>query len=183
MMAKRFRSVGWVGCVAVAALSCYLVSQRVATERAAVERLDRRMLIARIDIRKLETELGTRSGMPVLEQWNSQVLALSAPSADQYLHGEVQLARFETRPAAPAAIQEVSVAAEDSVAARAPAKPILASASAPASDTAQPILRHANFVKPTDGSFDASPKRVALLDESLLSDLQQAAQREKRNAQ
>ncbi|MGE3746705.1 MAG: hypothetical protein AB7G25_13540, partial [Sphingomonadaceae bacterium] len=70
-----------------------MISQRVASERTAVERLDRKILMAKLDIRKLETELGTRSRMPVLEQWNSQVLSLSAPSASQYLHGEVQLAR------------------------------------------------------------------------------------------
>jgi hypothetical protein len=172
MIVRRFRSVGWVGCVTFAALGCYLVSQRVASERAHVEQLDRRILMARIDIRKLETELGTRSRLPVLEQWNRDVLALSAPGAGQYLHGEVQLARFEVEGVRQSPIVQASVSEDESVAA------------APrASDTSaapEPMLRHANYVKPADGAFAPSAREVALLDEHLLADLQQTAQREKR---
>ena len=175
MIARRFRSVGWVGCVAGAALGCYLVSQRVASERAHVEQLDRRIVMARIDIRKLETELGTRSRLPVLEQWNRDVLALSAPGAGQYLHGEVQLAGFEVSRSAPPAIREVSVSAEESVA----ANPPVGERPAPAQ---QPMLRTANYVKPADGSFDSNMREVALLDDHLLADLQQTARHEQRGA-
>lgn len=172
MIVRRFRSVGWVGCVTFAALGCYLVSQRVASERAHVEQLDRRILMARIDIRKLETELGTRSRMPVLEQWNRDVLALSAPGAGQYLHGEVQLARFELEGNRRSPIVQASVSADESV----------ATAPRPTEKTAaaEPMLRHANYVKPADGAFAPSAREVALLDENLLADLQQTAQREKR---
>lgn len=172
MITKRFRSLGWVGCVSIAALGCYLVSQRVASERAAVENLDRRIAMARIDIRKLQTELGTRSRMPVLEQWNSDVLALSAPSAGQYLHGEVQLARFESTKSVPAEVQTVSAPAPQPRA----AEPVLVASS---EEPSQPLLRHANFIKPADGSFEATPRKVALLDDAVLGDLQQVAKREK----
>lgn len=177
-MVTRFRSMGWVGCVAAAALGCYLVSQRVASERGAAERLDRRIVMAKIEIRKLQTELGTRSRMPVLEKWNSDVLALSAPSARQYLHGEVQLARFEA-PAAP--MPQIRQAAEHGSGA-APAQPrvipVVATAPAPVE---QPMLRHANYVKPAD-DFASGIQPAALLDDTLLGDLRQTAQREKRGS-
>lgn len=180
MMVTRFRSVGWVGCVAAVGLCCYLISQRVASERGAVDRLDRKIVMARIDIRKLETELGTRSRMPVLEQWNSSVLALSAPSAGQYLHGEVQLARFEA-PAEPApTIEDVSVPARIAPAPRlSPVVPVAAPTPAP---DGQPMLRHANYVKPAGEDFASGVRQAALLDDSVLDDLQQAAQREKRGS-
>lgn len=177
-MVTRFRSVGWVGCVAAAALGCYLISQRVASERAAADRLDRRILLTRIEIRKLQTELGTRSRMPVLEQWNSDVLALSAPSAGQYLHGEVQLARFEAPSEPMPSIRQASARA-DTVA---PAPVVVAAVAAPAPAAEQPILRHANYVKPAGEDFASGMRQASLLDESLLSDLQQAAQREKRGS-
>jgi hypothetical protein len=182
MMATRFRSMGWVGCVAAAALGCYLVSQRVATERGSVDRLDRQIVMAKLDIRKLETELGTRSRMPVLEQWNAQVLALSAPSANQYLHGEVQLARFEPGRGIPS--MEDRAAPVRTTEAQQPARviPVVASEPAPAAAPAEPMLRHASYVKPSDGEFAANVRPAALLDSSVLADLQSAAQREKRGS-
>jgi hypothetical protein len=177
-MVTRFRSMGWVGCVAAAALTCYLVSQRVASERGAVERLDRRIVMARIEIRKLQTELGTRSRMPVLEKWNSDVLALSAPSARQYLHGEVQLARFEPAPVPAPRIQQVSAHVEAAAPVQPRILPVAATAPAPVE---QPMLRHANYVKPAD-DFGSGVQPAALLDDSLLGDLRQTAQREKRGS-
>jgi hypothetical protein len=179
MMATRFRSMGWVGCVAAAALTCYLVSQRVASERGAVERLDRQIVMAKLDIRKLETELGTRSRMPVLEQWNAQVLALSAPSANQYLHGEVQLARFEPGRDTPSIDRGAPVRVADAQPAR--VIPVAAPESAPA-PAAEPMLRHASYVKPSAGEFAANVRPAALLDSSVLAELQSTAQREKRGS-
>jgi len=179
MMATRFRSMGWVGCVTAAALGCYLVSQRVASERGAVERLDRQIVMAKLDIRKLETELGTRSRMPVLEQWNSQVLALSAPSANQYLHGEIQLARFEPGRGVPS----IDGTAPQRAAEAQPARVIPVAAPEPAPEsTVEPMLRHASYVKPTDAEFAANVRPAALLDSTVLADLQSAAQREKRGS-
>ena len=92
MIATRFRSVGWAAGVAVAALGCYLVSQRVATERATLSKVERHILTAKLDIRHLQAELGTRGRMGQLEVWNGAVLALSAPRAGQFLDSEVRLA-------------------------------------------------------------------------------------------
>ena len=46
------------------------------------------------DIRLLQTEIGTRGRLAQLERWNVKVLALSAPSADQFLNGSFELARL-----------------------------------------------------------------------------------------
>lgn len=100
MIATRFRTVGWVASVAAAALGCYLVSLRVASERAQVARLEHQLFTTREDIRSLQTELNTRSRLVQLERWNADVLSLTAPKAHQYLAGEMQLASLAT-PAAP----------------------------------------------------------------------------------
>lgn len=92
MIVQSFRSVLWVGAVAGAALGCYMVSLRVATERASLESVETRILMAKRDIRALDTELVTRGRVRQLERWNVDVLALTAPTEGQFLEGEAQLA-------------------------------------------------------------------------------------------
>jgi hypothetical protein len=83
-----------VASCAGAALGCYLVSLRVASERAALESVETRIVLAQRDIRLLQTEIGTRGRLAQLERWNVKVLALSAPSADQFLDGGFALAKM-----------------------------------------------------------------------------------------
>ena len=97
MSARSFRSVFMVASCAGAALGCYLVSLRVASERAALESVETRIVLAQRDIRLLQTEIGTRGRLAQLERWNVKVLALSAPSADQFLDGGFELARLARR--------------------------------------------------------------------------------------
>ena len=94
MSARSFRSVFMVASCAGAALGCYLVSLRVASERAALEDVETKIVLAQRDIRLLQTEIGTRGRLAQLERWNVKVLALSAPAADQFLEGGFQLARL-----------------------------------------------------------------------------------------
>ena len=94
MSARSFRPVFAVATVAAAALSCYLVSLRVATERSSLEDIETKIVLAQRDIRALETEIGTRGRLEQLERWNVKVLALSAPNADQFVDGGYQLARL-----------------------------------------------------------------------------------------
>jgi hypothetical protein len=94
MSARSFRSVFMVASCAGAALGCYLVSLRVASQRAALEDVETRIVLAQRDIRLLQTEIGTRGRLAQLERWNVKVLALSAPSADQFLSGSFELARM-----------------------------------------------------------------------------------------
>lgn len=92
MSGRSFRSVFMVASCAGAALGCYLVSLRVASERAALQQVETRIVMAQRDIRLLETEIGTRGRLAQLERWNVRVLALSAPTADQFLDGGFALA-------------------------------------------------------------------------------------------
>src|SRR5678816_375103 len=97
MSARSFRSVFMVASCAGAALGCYLVSLNVASERASLEDVENKIVMTQRDIRSLQTEIGTRGRLAQLERWNVKVLALSAPSADQFLNGSFELARL-TRP-------------------------------------------------------------------------------------
>jgi hypothetical protein len=83
-----------VASCAGAALGCYLVSLRVASERAALEEVETRIVLAQRDLRVLQTEIGTRGRLSQLERWNAGAFALSAPSADQFLKGSFELARL-----------------------------------------------------------------------------------------
>ena len=94
---RSFRSLFMVASCAGAALGCYLVSLRVASERAAVENVETKIVLAQRDLRVLQTEIGTRGRLAQLERWNASVLAMSAPSADQFLNGSFELAKL-TRP-------------------------------------------------------------------------------------
>lgn len=97
MMAQGFKPVAWVAAVGAAALGCYLVSLQVASERAELASIERKIVAARQDIRSLQTELGTRGRLSQLEHWNAEVLALSAPASNQFLADEMMLASFQTR--------------------------------------------------------------------------------------
>ena len=94
MSGRSFRSVFMVASCAGAALGCYMVSLRVASERAALENVETKIVVAQRDLRTLQTEIGTRGRLAQLERWNVKVLALSAPSADQFLNGSFELARL-----------------------------------------------------------------------------------------
>jgi hypothetical protein len=83
-----------VASCAGAALGCYLVSLRVASERAALEDVETRIVLAQRDMRVLQTEIGTRGRLSQLERWNAGAFSLSAPSADQFLKGGFELARL-----------------------------------------------------------------------------------------
>src|SRR5688500_13096905 len=95
MIARGFRSVVWVAAVGGAALGCYMLSLQVATERADLAKVERQIIATKQQIRALHTELGTRGRLAQLEQWNADVLALSAPTSAQFLGDEVMLARFD----------------------------------------------------------------------------------------
>jgi hypothetical protein len=97
MMSRGFKPVGWVASVAGAALGCYMLSLNVASERAELAKLERSIILAKKEIRSLETELGTRGRLQQLESWNANVLALSAPTSAQYLDNAMTLARFDQR--------------------------------------------------------------------------------------
>jgi hypothetical protein len=107
MSVRSFHSVFMASAVAGAALGCYLVSLRVASERAALEDVEASIVQTQGDIRLLQTEVGTRSRLTQLERWNASALDLSAPTAHQILGDKFQLATLvqpERRPAVEAPV-------------------------------------------------------------------------------
>lgn len=95
--AYRMRGLGWFLAVVIVALGFYLVSLQVAAERKKVDDIDRDIAQAERDIRSLETEFNTRANLAQLEKWNGDVLALAAPTADQFLPDEARLAQIDFR--------------------------------------------------------------------------------------
>ncbi|WP_309610530.1 hypothetical protein [Sphingomonas sp.] len=144
MSARSLRPVVAVATVAAAALSCYLVSLRVATERSSLEDIETKIVLAQRDIRTLQTEIGTRGRLEQLERWNVRVLALSAPKAEQFVDGGYQLARL-ARPS-----EEIDVNAPVVLASVPQPQPRPnitnddADAAAATTDPARPAVQHAD---------------------------------------
>jgi hypothetical protein len=164
MIGRSFKSVGCVAAVGGAALCCYMLSLQVATERAQLAGVESKILATKQSIRDLQTELGTRGRMQQLEQWNAEVLALSAPNSAQFLDSEMKLARFE-RPSGPADAQppvrmasiETGAAAPKPAAAPPAATP--APAAPPHAAAALPKARLAS-AEMDDGDEASKPKLV-----------------------
>jgi hypothetical protein len=161
MSARSFRSVGWVAGVAATALGCYMVNLKVASERAALEDVETRIVLAERDIRLLQTEIGTRGRLAQLEKWNVKVLALSAPAANQFMNGSFQLATL-------VAPQKVLDPAAPVVLASAPArehKPVLsddAAVATPETPAARPSeLMHIASLKRDEPPVAPKVKKVA----------------------
>ncbi|MFM9977652.1 MAG: hypothetical protein ACKVOP_06350, partial [Sphingomonadaceae bacterium] len=131
MIAQRFRAVGYLAMVAIAATILYLISLQVAAERGKLEAVERQIVAAQREMRQLQTELGTRASMRQLEKWNGDVLALSAPKADQYVHGQTQLA---------------ALTLEERTGEASPPPPAMAAAVV--TKPQAPAVRDANFVRP-----------------------------------
>jgi hypothetical protein len=168
MIARSFKSVIWVATVGGAALCCYMVSLRVATERADLAKVDREIFAAKREIRLLQTELGTRGRMTQLEDWNANVLALSAPSAAQFVKDDVTLARLERHePTVAERSADVRMAAAETGAATAqppaqPAQPAAPSAEAPKPRIVAAIAPHpAPPPAVHQASYTPAPKAAA----------------------
>ena len=198
MIARGFKPVAWVAAVGTAALACYMLSLQVAAERAELAGLERRIVTTQQSIRSLQTELGTRGRLQQLEQWNAEILALSAPAAGQFLESTVSLARFDAGPPATPVEAPVRMASAEAAPAPAPtaARPTvrLASATAAAVPAAaasspapaeRPVVRRASLVVAAAPSAIPPAARAAetrrpalLLDDGTLRDLRSQARSE-----
>lgn len=196
---KRLQNILWIIIVAFGALTAYLISLRVSTERNAAEALDRRIQQVRSDIRYLEIEYEARTNMRQLEQWNAEVYRYTAPQSAQYLPDEralahldhvepngelyvappVMMAMAEDAPEASVADAPVSSPAATQIreAAVAPVvqAPVKTAAAEPASKPrteAKPVERLASAEpKPaTGGELARRTQRMAMLDNMLLDD-------------
>jgi hypothetical protein len=186
MIMSRFRSMGLVAGAAASVLSCYMVSLRVARERGEVERVQQQIVDARNDIRDLRTELSTRGRMRQLELWNSNVLALSAPVAAQYLKGAVQLASYQPSlsnpaPAANAPAQAVPAVQVKSAGPGQQAHVMTASYKpSRASSTSRPAGPNAGLIHTASyvTTHDKVSTRVAMLDDNELGPVGRGATHE-----
>lgn len=182
MSARRFRSVGWVAAVGGAALSCYMLSLQVATERNELAKVERRILAAKQDIRSLQTELGTRGRLSQLERWNADVLALSAPASAQFLADELTLARYDQVQPSPEQQTKVRLASADAGApaassseVAAPATVVHAAIAEEKPAVAEPsLVRRASYTPPA-APAPAKPRPAARLDDKLARELSSAA--------
>lgn len=176
MIAQRFRPVGWVAGIAAAACILYMISLQVATQRGRLEEIDRKIAMTKRDIRQLQTELGTRASLRQLERWNSDVLALSAPKANQYLRGEDALATLDRSgigetPSAPPPVMMAVMTQRQREAA--PEQSLLARLTTPAA-AAKPLtetdkaVQRAIARRQTAQVVTSRSQKVAMLDQSLL---------------
>lgn len=184
---KRLQSLFWVLFVALGALSAYLVSLKVATERNELMRVRAQIAAARGDIRYLETEFSARASMRQLERWASQDFHYSALGADRYLTDERQLAHLDgLQPNGPEyAPQPVLVAmigtgtgqadeTHEGIAQQPVAQPQIAPVAVPDSPVSTPAIRVASAPaskaeKPVNEAAKAKPSattRLAQADKS-----------------
>jgi hypothetical protein len=153
MSVRSFHSVFMVGGVAAAALGCYLVSLRVASERAALESVETKIVLAQRDIRLLQTEIGTRGRLAQLERWNVKVLALSAPSVDQFVADGFELAQLVTPHKKPAIEAPVVYASAPA----APPPTVLPPSESQAGEPTSQLLHEAGFKRVERSSGAKAP--------------------------
>jgi hypothetical protein len=149
MIARGFKPVGWVAAVGGAALGCYMLSLNVAAERAELTKIERQIVAAKQDIRALQTELGTRGRLAQLEQWNAEVLALSAPASRQFLQSEFTLASFTApQPSVDERAAKVRMASAEAAAPRPVPEAAIATGFEPndAAVAPKPLVRQASLM-------------------------------------
>jgi hypothetical protein len=189
MAARKLQGIGLVLLVLIIAMMLYPVSLKVAATRSELAQINRQIDRTRDNIRYLESELAVRASMRQLEQWNADTFGYSAPSADQYLSNERQLASLDRLPRArganevtpvlmamvtPVALPKSALpgAAQAKPAAKAPvAKPVQLAQADIRSDAAPRLA-------PTRRREQLKMIEDQLLAESTLADLKRAAARE-----
>lgn len=165
---RNFRSVAWAAAVASAALSCYLISHRVAAERNALSEVERDIQIARDDILSLNTEFQTRSRMSQIEMWNRRDFVLGAPLSAQFLEGEIALASLTGRPTEQESVRHASTSDEPSENEGIDADIF----EAPDPDGLDiPRIQQTAYLVPTDIAERARGERIAFLDDQLRGDI------------
>ncbi|MBB3348536.1 MULTISPECIES: hypothetical protein [unclassified Sphingomonas] len=190
----RLKGLGWLTSCAMVAIGFYLVSSQVAAERKRVEQLDRKIVGAERDIRALETEFDVRANLAQLERWNGDTLALTVPTAAQFVRDEAALASLSPNQPVPAPLpgaaapvqtaQLIVPAAATAVtasAAPAPAVPatVRTAAAAPVATVKVAAAKPAAAPRLTPtavaaaapaGASAARAAKVAMLDRALLSE-------------
>ena len=128
MIARGFKPVVWVAAVGAAALGCYMLSLRVASERADSARLERRIVATQQQIRSLQTELGTRGRLAQLEHGMTRCWPCPRPLPASSSRARSSPASKPTKPPPLDGAADVRMASADTTspapqAAPAPARP------------------------------------------------------------
>lgn len=181
----RLKGLGWLTGCAIVAIGFYLVSSQVAAERKRLEQVDRRIASAERDIRALETEFDVRANLAQLERWNGNTLALTVPTAQQFVANERALAALSPVQGMPAPGRDVPAQTAQLIVPAAPVATIVpAVATASTATTAPAVVKVAavqvaaaaaapvTVTKVAARAAVAPVKvaKVAMLDRGLLSD-------------
>jgi len=168
---------------------------QVAAERKKLDGVNSRIQTAQRDLRALETEFDTRANMVQLERWNGDTLALSAPTAGQFVRDEAQLASLDVNagssgvesaalvvpslpPVSPGtpAVATLAPAVQMAAATPAPAPTVIKASAVNSVEPAHPAAaqppreRLASAVRAKEAVAKVRPQAVAMLDDKLLSD-------------
>ena len=174
---QRLKGLGCLFIFVIVVLGCYMVSLSVANERNKLARMNLKIAMAERDLRALGTEFDTRANMVQLERWNGEVLALTAPTAAQFVRDETQFASLVRTPGAG---PEVKMAALVVPAGVTPIQTANAAAVAVVAATPAPAVAVAKVAVVQDpapvvavvrtAAAETKAKAVAMLDRKLLSD-------------
>ncbi len=162
MIAQRFRPVAWVAGVATAATMLYMISAQVAAERSRLEAVDQQIADTKDEIRQLQTEMGARASLRQLERWNGEVLALSSPSARQYVDGEEGISSISSANLGPDGVAPPPVMA--SVLSK-PAAPVAIDGQVASTETPKVLSAQDQMVQKAVAApsvANAAPKQVAI---------------------
>lgn len=182
MIAHRFRPLVWVAGCAAATTALYTVSLSVAAERTRLEDMDRQIASTQNEIRKLQTEFGTRASLRQLERWNNEALALAPPSAGQFRVSEEALASINGDGSPVVAAAAPSAIASADRTDRADRAEVKTASAQPASQEAQAATRPDKRAS-DNKRIPTKPQRLAMLDnklvdQSTVADLYERAERE-----
>jgi hypothetical protein len=106
---SRIRRIGWLAALAVCAMLYLTLHLKVHAVRSEVIRAERQIVALEHHKLLLETEFETRSNQLQLAAWNRVDFGYVAPTAEQFLDSERQLAGFGI-PRAPGAPEPIRVA-------------------------------------------------------------------------
>lgn len=178
----RLKGLGWLTGCAIVAIGFYLVSSQVAAERKRLEQVDRRILSAERDIRALETEFDVRANLAQLERWNGNTLALTVPTAQQFVRDERALAALSPVQGLPAPGRDLQIQTAQLIVPAAPVATVMPAVATASATTTPAVVKVAavqvaaaapvTVTKVAARAVAAPVKvaKVAMLDRGLLSD-------------
>ncbi len=89
---SRLRQIGWALALVICMVAFLALTLKVNTVKSEVRLAERDIIALERDKMLLETEFETRASQQQLAQWNAVEFGYQAPTADQYLENERQLA-------------------------------------------------------------------------------------------